>query len=161
MTDSWSRVPPARTVVAVILVVLLLSGPGSGLDFTGERASLGKGDATVRVVEPGNEAIPVTDGRFGTDVAYVRLPDLVVDVSAVEGNPRVFYQVTVPSLGVRKQNDKIIQSPGRLRVPIYDRALPKGTTIEGAEARLIVRVQSFSGGKVVLNRTVEVTRDER
>lgn len=160
MNDSWSQVSPARAVTAVILVVLLLSGPGSGLDFTGERTSLGKGDATVRVVEPSTEAIPVTNGRFGTSVSYVRIPDLVVDVSAVEGNPRVFYQVVVPSLDIRKQNDEIIRSTGRLRVPIYDRAVPKGTTIEGAEARLIVRVQSFSGGQVVLNRTVEVTQDE-
>lgn len=153
--DDHRSVP--RVVVAVILVGMLLSGPVGGVDLAREQLSLGDGTASVTVVEPDEETIRVTEGRFGTNVSYVRIPDLVVDVTNVDGQPRVFYQVSIPELGIEKQNDKIVRSTGRLRVPISDRAV-SGDVATPTTARLVVRVQSYSGGEVVLNRTVEVRR---
>lgn len=154
MNDENRPVVPA--VLAIILFGMLLSGPAGGIDFARDRLSIGDGTASVTVVEPADEPVRVTDGRFGTNVSYVRIPDLVVDVRSVDGKPRVFYQVTVPELGVRKQNERIVRSTGRLRVPISDRALPREVTADGATARLVVRVQSYTGGTVVMNRTVEL-----
>ncbi len=151
--------PVVRVVVAAIVLVMLLSGPGSSIEFAKDRASLGDGTASVTVVEPTEDHVRVTDGRFGTNVSYVRIPDLIVDVEQVDGRPRVFYQVTVPELDIRKQNDEIVRSTGRLRVAISDRALQPGTDVTGAEARLVVRVQSYTGGTVVMNRTVELRRE--
>jgi hypothetical protein len=148
--------PVTHVVVGVILFVMVLSGPGSGIDFSRDRASLGDGTASVTVVEPTGDDVRVTDGRFGTNVSYVRIPDLVVDVESVDGRPRVFYQVTVPELGIRKQNDAIVRSTGRMRVSISDRAVPPGAEIGGSTARFVVRVQSYTGGTVVMNRTVGV-----
>ena len=156
MSDDPKRVSPARVAVGAILVILLLSGPGSSIDFTDDSASLGDGNASVTVLEPGGEPLRVTDGRFGTNVSYVRIPDLVGHVTTVEGSPRVFYQVSVPAFGIEKQNSKVVQSPGRIRVPISDRALTGSVNTEGVTASVVVRVQSFTGGRVVLNRTVEV-----
>jgi hypothetical protein len=70
----------------------------------------------------------------------------------------VLYQVTVPDLNIRKQNDKLVQSNGRLRVPISDHAVAKEAALDGVRARLVVRVQSYSGETVVMNRTVAVQR---
>jgi hypothetical protein len=150
--------PVVRIVVAVVVIVMLLSGPGSGIEFARDRASLGDGTASVTVVEPPDEDLRVTEGRFGTNVSYLRIPDLVVDVTSLDGRPRVLYQVTVPELGIQKQNDDIVRSTGRMRVSISDRALPPGTDVDGTTARLVVRVQSFTGQTVVVNRTVDVRR---
>jgi hypothetical protein len=150
--------PVVHIVVAVVVFVMLLSGPGSGLDFARDSASLGDGTASVTVVQPTDDQVRVTEGRFGTNVSYLRIPDLVVDVTALDGRPRVLYQVTVPELGIQKQNDDIVRSTGRMRVSISDRALPPGTDAGGTTARLVVRVQSFTGQSVVMNRTVDVRR---
>ena len=147
-----------QIAVAVILVGMLLSGPVSGVELVSDRPSLDDGTASVTVVEPTAETIQVTEGRFGTNVSYVRIPDLVLDVTSVNGQPRVLYQVTIPELNIRMQNDKLVQSTGRLRVPVSDHTVSKGKPLAGAEARLVVRVQSYSGGQVVMNRTVEVRR---
>lgn len=154
--DDYASIP--QLVVAVVLVGMLLSGPVGGVELVSDRPSLGDGTASVTVVEPTEEPIRVTEGRFGTNVSYARIPDLVLDVTSTAGHPRVLYQVTIPELNIRKQNDKIVQSSGRLRVPISDHVVPRGATLDGATARLVVRVQSYSGGQVVMNRTVEVRR---
>ncbi|WP_302081719.1 hypothetical protein [Salinibaculum rarum] len=156
MSEDSVSVP--LIAVAVILVGMLLSGPVGGVDLVPERPSLDEGTASVTVIEPTADSIRVTEGRFGTNVSYVRIPDLVIDVTSVEGQPRVLYQVTVPDLNIRKQNDKLVQSNGRLRVPISDHAVVKEGALDGVRARLVVRVQSYSGETVVMNRTVAVQR---
>ncbi|MEF8785937.1 MAG: hypothetical protein V5A45_08390 [Haloarculaceae archaeon] len=156
--SEGDSVSVSQIAVAVILVGMLLSGPVGGVELVGERPSIGDGTASVTVVEPTAETIQVTEGRFGTNVSYVRIPDLVLDVTSVDGQPRVLYQVTIPELGIKKQNDKLVRSTGRLRVPISDHTVPKEKTLDGTTARLVVRVQSYSGGEVVMNRTVEVRR---
>lgn len=143
-------------VVVVIVGALLLSGPLGGIDFVSGQPSLDSGNATVEVVAPQDGRIPVTDGRFGTGVSYVRIPDLVVDVGHVEGTPRVSYVFAIAELGIEKRNTRLVDSTGRLTVPLGDRALPNPTPSIDTEARIIVRVQSYSGQYTVWNRTMEV-----
>lgn len=157
-TLADSDVSGPQIAAALVLFGMVLSGPVGGVDLTRDRSSLGDGNASVTVVEPAGGPIEITDGRFGTNVSYVRMPDLVVDVERVDGRPRVFYQVTVPELGIKSQNSAIVRSAGRLRVPISDTAVPRHAAPDRTTARLVVRVQSYSGGEVVVNRTVEVHR---
>ena len=154
-SDSWTE----WVVVAVVIGTLLLSGPAGGIDFGAERPSLDEGTATVQVVSPGGEPISITDGRFGTGVAYVRMPDLVVNVSDLEGTPRLSYTVTIPELDIEKRTDRLVGSPGRISVPLSDRAIPD-SEVADTEARIEVLLQSYSGQTTVVNRTVEV-RHER
>lgn len=163
---SWrERVDPATVVTAVVLGTLLLSGPIGAVDLTGSPAELGEGTASVTVVQPDSDQFRMTTGRFGADVLYTRLPDLVVDVESVTGQPRLVYSLTVPGLEIDRSEQRLIRSPGRLRVPMRDHALPPEPVAGAPEirrddtysGRLVVRVQSFAGQHVVVNRSIEVT----
>ena len=155
MSDAkTSATAPPRVAVGIIVAVLLVTGP-IGVNVTGEPAALGDGTATVTVLDPTGDRVPITDGRFGTAVSYVRIPDLVVDVESVSGQPRLLYIVRVPALGLDEDNSRLVRSTGRLRVPLRDRAVNQ--EVSGSySGRLIVRVQSFSGMQTVSNRSIEV-----
>lgn len=156
--ETELRVTAGRVVAGLILATLLLAGPPAGPDLAAsDDARLDDGTASVSVLEPAGAEIRVTDGRFGTDVAYVRLPDLVVDVEQFEGTPRVQYTVSVPGLDIERTETKLVTSEGRLRVRLEDRALPERPDEETYRGVLRVRVQSLSTEQTVLNRTVEVT----
>jgi hypothetical protein len=143
--------------VGIILFVLVLTGPVGGVDLTGEPATLDEGNASVTVVDGSVDTITVSEGRFGTNVTYVRLPDAVLDVDRVRGQPRVVYLVTIPNLSVDKQSRRYIESTRRLTVPMSDRALPTRPASGTYQGRMVIRVQSFGYDEVVLNRSVEVT----
>lgn len=144
-----------RAAVGVILLVAVATGPLGVVDITGETTALGEGTATVTVLEPSEKRVPITAGRFGTDVSYVRMPDLLVDVGDVSGQPRLLYTVQIPALDIDAENRRLIESPGRMRVPLRDRALARD--VSGTyEGRVVVRVQSFSGIQTVANRSIEV-----
>jgi len=142
----------------LILVTLLVAGPPLGIDIVSSNADrLGDGTADVTVIQPTGDTIRVTEGRFGTGVWYVRLPNLVVDVEQFEGQPRVQYAISIPGLDLDRTKARLVTGSGRLRIPVDDRALaerPGNSTYRGS---VQVRVQSLSAEKTVLNRTVEVT----
>ncbi len=157
MDGTESRVTVERLTVGLILATLVVTGPvGVDVVASGEER-LGEGTASVTIVQPTAEEIRVTQGRFGSGVWYVRLPDLVVDVDGVEGRPRVQYAIAVPALGVDTTETELLTAPGRVRVPVDDRALadrPENATYRGS---VRVRVQSLTAEKTVLNRTMQVT----
>lgn len=144
-------------VVAVVLATLVLTGPVVGLDVTSESPELGDGNATVEVLDAPSGTIPVTHGRFGTDVSYVRIPEAVVDVRNLTGAPRIRYSLTVPELGVDRQVYRIVTDEGRIRLGLSDRALAPDTAPGTYTGRVDLRLQSFEGQTVLVNRTVEVT----
>jgi len=143
---------PVRAAVAVVLAALLLTGP-LGVDVTADR-SLGDGTATVEADPP--ETLRITDGRFGADIAYLRVPETAVDVRAVEGSPRLVYEVGVPELGVEERAYRVVDRPGtvRMRVPHREVDAAGDGPYRGYVA---VRVQSFDSYETVSNRSVEVT----
>lgn len=155
--DGTHRVTVERVTVGLILATLAITGPvGVDIVASGEER-LGEGTASVTLVQPTGEEVRVTQGRFGSGVWYVRLPDLVVDVERVEGRPRVQYAVAVPALGVDRTETELLTAPGRLRVPVDDRALPDRPENSTYRGSVRVRVQSLTAEKTVLNRTVQVT----
>lgn len=151
---------PDRTAVATVgIVVAVVLGGWLGA----QPATLGDGTATVRVVSPDADGLETEPGRFGTAASYLRLPDLVADVTNVTGTPRLVYRIRVPALDLDRQRSRLIRHEGRLRVSMPDRAFPPRETAEASpppagryDGRLVVRVQSFSTDRTVLNRTVTV-----
>ena len=143
---------PVRAAVAVVLAALLVTGP-LGVDVTADR-SLGDGTATVEAEPP--ETLRVTDGRFGVDAVYLRVPATTVDVRAVEASPRLVYEVAVPELGVKERTYRVVDSSGRVRMRLaHVEVDPSG----GGPYRgyVALRVQSFETYETVYNRSVEVT----
>lgn len=158
-------------VVAVLLAGLAMAGPGwSATD------ELGDGTADVRVVEPvwlqqgADRAaeLRTTPGRFGSAATYIRTPSLVVDVTDVTGRPELYYDLSVPALDVDPAPvTRRPTGPGRYRLPHDDVAIPPSDydgTVEPPAAgtytaHVVVRVRSFSGDHVVVNRTAEVVVD--
>lgn len=145
------------STVGIILFVLVLAGPAGGIDLVGDPTTLEEGNASVTVVDGSTDTITVSEGRFGTNVTYVRIPDAVLNVDRVQGQPRVVYLISVPNLSVDKQSRRYIESTGRLTVPMSDRALPNRPAAGTYDGRIVIRVQSFGYDEVVLNRSVEVT----
>lgn len=149
--------------VAVVAVVLLASGPlASGfLQPSGGPTSLGEGDATVADVTVPTEDLVITSGRFGTNVAYLRVPDARIDLSAVTDRPRLVYRIQVPALDADISATDIVTDRGTYRLHIRDHALESGTVSAGSyDATVTVRVQSFTADRTVYrqNVTVEVQR---
>jgi hypothetical protein len=129
-----------------------------------QSADLGSGDATVEAVTL-EDRLVVTDGRFGTGVAYLRIPEARVALAVVEGRSRLVYSVAVPALGFERVGDRTVgpRSPDTVTVGMSDRAVRyDAVDADAYEATMTVRVQSFSVDRTVFQRnvTVEVHTDE-
>ncbi len=149
-------------VVAVVVLALVTSGVGGGVAGHSP-PSLGDGTATLTVDSLPTDRLHVDEGRFGTDVRYLRVPDVTLRVDAVSGTPRLVYRVDVPALDVSQTTTKLLTgtAPRTLTVRGTDRALAPGTvTDDRYTATVSIRVQSFTGDRTVLstNETVEVRR---
>jgi hypothetical protein len=163
-TRRWrERTTPAALAVSLVVVVAVLTGPLGLVDLTGEPAQLGDGNASVAVLGPETGRIPMTEGRFGADVMYTRLPDLAVEITAVTGRPRILYTVRVPELRIDRTVRRLVRSEGRMRIRMSDYALPRENDDfpdplqnRSYDGTLVVRVQSFTTQYTVLNRSVEV-----
>lgn len=144
-----------RILVGVVVVTLVVSGPVVGLDFTESADELGEGTATVGSIEAPDRQLRITDGRFGTEAKYLRVPDLVADVEEIEGRPQIVYEVIVPALDVKLRSTEVVSSSGTVRVEMADRALD--SVSEGPhQGYVVVGVQSFSSDVTLANRSVEV-----
>lgn len=149
--------------LAVVLVVLVLSGPLVGIvDLTPETrgaAQLGDGTANVTVVGDPTADLAITPGRFGTNVSYLRIPTAVVDVRRVDDRPRLLYSVTVPKLDFERSVTEPLDEgvDGRVRLSMSDRAFAHAKIRnESYRATVRVRVQSFEGTRTVYQRNTTV-----
>ena len=148
-------------VVGVMLFVLLISGPAVGLvDLTPEdRSPDGLGDGTADVAMASDPAtdLRIDEGRFGTDVYYLRVPPAAVDVASVEGRPQLTYKINVPGLDYTDSTSEMLDGSGRTEVTLRDRAFtPERIMRDAYRAELVVRVQSFEQDTVVYRRNVTV-----
>jgi len=170
---AW-RPGTGTLVVATVLVALVLAGPAWGTP-----TGVGGGTATVSVVSPealggpgasGDHSVTLrtTPGRFGTHATYLRIPDLVVDVRDRSGRPQLHADLSVDAAGIDPPPvSRILHRSGTHRLSYPDVALPPpdydhgGTAVEPGtyDGHLEVRVQSFDGDYVVVNRSVEVVVD--
>lgn len=147
-------------VGALVVGVLVATGPLTGLDvMSGGTSTFGDGDATVDGINLAVADLTVTDGRFGADGPYLRLPTATVTVSSVTDRPRLVYVVAVSDLDINRIETRVFTRPGRYVLAPDDRALAPDTSPGSYNVTLFVRVQSFETDRVVLrtNTTVEVT----
>jgi len=146
--------------VGIILVVLFVSGPFGFVDLTPDRGpnELGEGTATVSMASDPASDLRIDRGRFGTGVFYLRISPAVVDVSAVEGRPRLVYVVEVPTLDYEgSESELLTDGRGRTRIHLSDRAFAnESITKPEYRAHVLVRLQSFTVDRVIYNRTVTV-----
>lgn len=152
-------------VVGVILLTLVASSAAlDGNDFAGRASTeVGEGTATVTVETLPTDRLRVDDGRFGTDVVYLRIPDVRVRVDDVRGNPRLVYRVQVPALDVDEAATKPLTGNSGQMVTIrgVDQAFDPGQVSRDRYAATVsVRVQSFDVDEtlVSVNATVEVNQ---
>lgn len=160
---SWGSVEWA--VVGVILLTLVASSGAVGGDGTAGQGSqaVGEGTASVTVESLSTERLRIDDGRFGTGVRYLRVPDVRVRVDDVDADPRLVYRIQVPALGVDDATTRSLTGTAgqTLTVRGVDRAFDPGqVSADQYEAIVTVRVQSFDVDETVVsvNETVEVAR---
>lgn len=151
---------PVAAVVVLVVLVLVGTGPLTGFDVTGTPDTFGEGNATIDTASVDSSALTVTDGRFGANVSYLRVPAATVTVGAVTDRPRLVYIVSVPGLGIERVESEVMTGSGTYRLVPDDRALDPDGSAGMYNASLSVRVQSFSTDWTVtrLNTTVEVGR---
>lgn len=155
---------PDRTILAAIAIALATIVVGLA---GAQPAELGDGTATVEIISPTEDRLVTDPGRFGTAATYVRIPDLVAEVSDVTDRPRLVYEVTVPALDIDIQRTRLLRDTGRVRIAVPDRAVPPGDSTvaqlpdSGTPAgRIVVRVQSFSEDRTIVNRSIQVEGPE-
>ncbi|MGB9930945.1 hypothetical protein [Haloarcula amylolytica] len=153
------RHPP--TVVALfVLVTLVVTGPIVGVDAVRTQpTTIGDGTASVSSVQVPTSEIRITDGRFGTNVAYLRVPDASVTVDSVTGRPRLLYQVSVPALDISLEDERVISEGqhGTYRLAPGDRAVAPASLDRGAyRGTVLLRVQSFETAETIVAENVTV-----
>lgn len=149
------------SMLALVLVVavLLASGPVAGglVQPSGLPTTVDDGDATVANVDVASDDIHVSDGRFGTAVSYVRVPDAHVELASVVDHPRIVYRVEVPTLDADLTATRIVGDRGDHVLHVRDYGLdPTQVTESKYDATLTVRVQSFAVDRTVYERNVTV-----
>lgn len=152
-------------VVGVIILTMVASGGigGDGGAAASDPIALGDGTATASIESLPTDQFRFDDGRFGTGVTYLRVPDVRVHVAEVRGAPRLVYRVRVPALGVDDSATKLLGHDGRRTVRIHgvDRGFdPESISQDRYTAIVSVRVQSFETDTTILsvNESVEVER---
>lgn len=92
-----------RGGVGVILLVVLLSGPATPIDFTSDGASAGSGlqagtgEITFSVESAPSEAV-FERGKYGTDTYVLRVPDAAIRIDRIRGQALVAYKIRIPGL---------------------------------------------------------------
>jgi len=147
------RRDPVAVVGVLVVVVLVGAGPLTGVDVTSAQPStVGDGNATD------TSKLAVTDGRFGTNASYFRIPAATVTVESVIGRPQLVYLVDAPGLNVDRTETRVVTRDGTYRLEPDDRALSHGTAAGEYNVTVTVRIQSFNTDRDLTraNETVEV-----
>lgn len=149
----------ALVAVAVVAGTLLLTGPGAGEFGAGQRSGTGLDDGTADVDDVELSGSPaITSGRFGTDVAYLRIPSVSVTLASVTDNPRIVYRLSVSGLGFDRAGTRLLGPGSRgVTVGMADQPVERGEIRrEQYRATLSVHVQSFEVYRTVFRRNVTV-----
>ena len=151
----------AQTVTFVLVVATLITtGPLVDVgDFDDSAdAGIGDGNATVDRVDF-DGSLRLTEGRFGADFVYLRIPEAKVHLSSVSDHSRIVYEVDVPALGFKRVGTTDISSgaPATVSVGMADQAFtPDSIPNSRVSGAVRVRIQSFATDRVVDNRSVSM-----
>jgi len=155
---------PPTVVALLVLVTLVVTGPLVGVDAVRTQpTTIGDGTAAISSVQLPTSEIQITNGRFGTSVAYLRVPDASVSVDSVTGRPRLLYQVAVPALDISREDEQVLSEgqSGTFRLAPGDRAVQQSSLERDVyNGTVLLRVQSFETAETIVaqNVTVQVER---
>lgn len=151
---------PPRVVALFILVTLVATGPLIGVDAVRTQpTTIGDGTAAISSVQVPTSEMRITDGRFGTNVAYLRVPDASVNVDSVTGRPRLLYQVSVPALDISLEDEQVLSEgqSGTYRLAPGDRAVTPSSLEQSAyRGTILLRVQSFETAETIVAENVTI-----
>lgn len=160
---NWRTIEWGVVGILVLALVASSGGIGGGTVDGQPSAEVGDGSATAAVESLPAERLRIDDGRFGTGVVYLRVPDVRVSVDDVQERPRLVYRIRIPELDVDDAATRSLAgSEGRtVTVRGVDRAFdPQQVGADQYEAIVTVRIQSFEVDETIVsvNETVEVAR---
>ncbi|AJF25290.1 hypothetical protein SG26_05870 [Haloarcula sp. CBA1115] len=151
---------PLTAVALFVLVTLVVTGPLVGVDAVRPQpTTIGDGSATISSVQLPTSELRFTDGRFGTNVVYLRVPDASVSVDSVTGRPRLLYQVAVPALDISLEDEQVLSDgqSGTYRLAPGDRAVtPSSLERDVYRGTVLLRVQSFETAETIVAENVTV-----
>ena len=150
--------------VSTIVAVTLLSGPLVGaVDLTTESGTgisdeLGEGSAEVSV-----ESLPtdltISEGRYGSEQFFLRVPDATVRLSNVTGQPLLKYNIRIEDLGYSSGTTLFIsaEQEGTNRLSLTRSTFDAGEIRQDSyEATLSVSLRANGTERVVRERAVVV-----
>lgn len=108
--DTSNRI--VWSTVAVILVVMIVSGPLVGsIELTSMESSpttLGTGSAEVQIDSVPTDAITLERSTFGAKTFHLSAPPSTVTIEDVRGNPVLEYAIQIPELGFVDINSYVV-----------------------------------------------------
>lgn len=148
----------------IILAITLLSGPLLGVvDLTQEQGptitdQFGNGSADV-TVESLPERLTIASGRYGSEQYYLRVPDIVANVSNVVGQPLLRYDIGIGELGFSTSTTAFLSpdAEGRTRLTMEAPPFEEGDIQrERYNATITVLVRSDGVDRIIEQETVVV-----
>ncbi|MFB6312001.1 MAG: hypothetical protein ABEH64_12580 [Salinirussus sp.] len=148
------------SAAAIMIVMALATGPAGPLTIplldTGQPPGTGSAAVTI-VAEPGQ---PIIDqGRQGSDVRYLRVPDIGIEVRDLHGNPTLTYTITVPALDYSRSSIHFLgqAGEGRHAVGLTEDALGAGRLGEGPyTGRLELVLRDSQGTRTIYSASTVV-----
>lgn len=151
-----------RVTVGIIVLVTVVSGPIVGaVDFT-HQAESSPGDGTVELSVlsiPTNNA-RFEPGRYGSTGHILRVPDAVVSVDAIRGEPVIIYKIRIPGLSyvrlsIHLPNEK--HRGDRYRLSLEpDNFASERLTRETYDAELLIVVRERNTAQTIAKTNISV-----
>jgi len=101
-------------VAATVVAVPVVMGPFGPVDVPQQRfvgGPPGEGSATVTLVSPPGQPT-IAPGRQGGETYYLRIPDVAVRATDVQGNPILSYSLDIEALGYSRSSVHFLGSSG-------------------------------------------------
>lgn len=153
-------------VVAVVASTSMLSGPLVGaVDLTPvdrSAESIGQGQVDLSVQTVPTDGVVLKKGKYGSGTYSLVVPDAVVDIESVEGNPLLAYRIQIHAFNFTRVTTTVLdeEMQGVIRVQMAPGTFQPSRVQQeqyAAELTLLVRAD---GHQRVLERTdvtIEVT----
>lgn len=150
--------------VALIVAVTVLSGPLVGVvDLTYERGTGLTDEAGSGSVDVAVQSLPdrgtISEGRYGSQKFYLRVPDAVVTLSNVTGQPLVKYDLDIPGLGLSTGTTAFVTdaAAGRKTLSISQQTFePDELSQDRYDATVSVLVRADGNATVVAERSIVI-----
>lgn len=148
--------------IVVVLVVSLASGPLVGaVEFTHASendAPPGSGHARATVLST-PDSVALEKGEYGSGSYYLRVPDAVVRLEGVSGQPLLTYKLYIRELGYSRGTTHFLSptSEGRMEVSLStDAFAPDRIQQEQYRGELILRLRDDRGERTLAEKNVTV-----